>query len=105
MVAFIIWSIVAAIIIGIGIYSLLAKNPVGFYSGIEPPKIKDTKKYNHAVAILWFIYGTLFELLALPFLFANGSVMVAIIVVAGTIVISIALPIVYSLVILRKFKE
>ena len=105
MVAFIIWSIVAAIIIGIGIYSLLAKNPVGFYSGIEPPKIKETQKYNRAVAILWFIYGILFELLALPFLFANGSVIVAIIVVAGTIVISIALPIVYSLVILKKFKE
>ena len=54
---------------------------------------------------LWFIYGTAFELLALPFLFAEGNVLNAIIVVGGTIAISIALPIVYSLVILRKFSE
>jgi hypothetical protein len=105
MVAFIIWSSVAVIIFGIGIYSLLAKKAVGFYSGIEPPKVTDTKKYNRAVAILWFIYGTAFELLALPFLFAEGNVLNAIIVVGGTIAISIALPIVYSLVILRKFRE
>ncbi len=105
MVAFIIWSLVAVSIIGIGIYSFVSKKPVGFFSGIEPPKIKDTKKYNHVVAILWFVYGLLFELLALPFLFAKGSVLIAIVVVAGTIVISIALPIVYSLVILKKFEE
>ena len=43
MVAFIIWSSVALIIFGIGIYSLLAKKAVGFYSGIEPPKVTDTK--------------------------------------------------------------
>lgn len=105
MVAFIIWSLVALVIIGIGIYSFVSKKPVGFFSGIEPPKINDTKKYNHSVALLWFIYGILFELLALPFLFVKGNLLISMCVVAGTIVISIALPIVYSLVILRKFSE
>ena len=105
MIAFIIWSIVALVIIGIGIYSFVSKKPVGFFSGIEPPKVKDTKKYNRAVALLWFIYGTAFELLALPFLFAGGSALIAITVIGGTIALSIALPIVYSLVILKKYQE
>ena len=105
MFAFIICSVVALILIGIGVYSLVAKKPVSFYSGIEAPKVTDTKKYNRAVAVLWFVYGILLELFATPFLFMKNNLVVIFITLGGTIAVSIALPIIYSLVIVKKYEE
>ena len=59
---FIIWSVVALVLAGIGIWDWNSKTAVGFYSGIKPPEVKDVKKYNHAVAKLWFIYALIFEI-------------------------------------------
>ncbi len=93
------------IILGIGIYSFCAKNPVSFFTGTEAPKVNDTKKYNHAVGILWWVYAASFEVLGLPFLLMRERLLSTFIVIGGTMVISIELPIVYTLGILRKFES
>jgi hypothetical protein len=83
----------------------LAKKPVSFFTGTEAPKVKDTKKYNHAVGILWFMYAVSFEVLSLPFLLMEERLLSSFIVIGGTILISIALPIVYTLGIMRKYED
>lgn len=97
-VGFVIWSIVSAIMLGIGIWSYRSENPVGFFTGTKPPEVKDVKKYNHAVGILWFSYAVLLELFGIPFLFLEQNSAGFIPVFLGTIVISIGLMVGYVII-------
>ena len=58
---------------GIGVWALKSKKAVGFFAGVKPPEVSDVRKYNRAVAVLWFAYAALFELLGLPFLFLKQN--------------------------------
>ena len=42
IMGFVIWSIISAIMLGIGIWSYRSENPVGFFTGTQPPEVKDT---------------------------------------------------------------
>lgn len=95
IMGFVIWSIVFAIMLGIGIWSYRSEKPVGFFTGAKPPEVKDAKKYNHAVGILWFAYAVLLELFGIPFLFLEQNSAGFIPVYLGTIVISIGLMVGY----------
>ncbi len=51
---------VALVFIGIGIYQVKSKEPVGFYSGETPPaasELTDVKAWNVAHGRMWIIYG------------------------------------------------
>ena len=98
------WSSVTILIIGIGIWSWKSKKPAGFYAGVEPPKVKNVRKYNHAVAFMWFAYAILFELLGLPFLFQKQNSPMFILTILGVVAITIALAIVYNR-ILAKYRD
>ena len=41
IMGFVIWSIISAIMLGIGIWSYRSENPVGFFTGTQPPEVKD----------------------------------------------------------------
>ena len=101
---FITWSSVTILIIGIGVWSWKLKKPAGFYAGIEPPKVKDVRKYNHAIAIMWFVYAILFEFLGFPFLFQKQNSSKFILTILGCVAITIALLIVYNR-ILAKYRD
>ncbi|MBO7631853.1 MAG: hypothetical protein J6S78_05945, partial [Lachnospiraceae bacterium] len=58
---FIFWTVLALGLMGIGIYAWKADNPVGFFAGVEAQKVKDTKRYHHEVAVLWFVYAAVIE--------------------------------------------
>lgn len=73
IVGFLIWSAVSAAILGIGIRAWRSDGAVSFYAGAEPPRVGDVRKYNRAVAALWFAYAALLELLGLPFLFLEQN--------------------------------
>ena len=73
IIGFIIWSIVALLFIAIGITCFKAKEPVGFFTGVKPPKVTDVTKYNHAVAKLWFVSAIVYEILGIPFLFLEQN--------------------------------
>ena len=45
ILGFVIWSLMGLMIAGLGIHSLRSENAVGFFAGVEPPKVKDVKKY------------------------------------------------------------
>lgn len=48
--AFVIDSIVAVIFLAIGVSAWKSKEAMGFFTFVDPPKVKDTRQYNHAVA-------------------------------------------------------
>ena len=73
MIGFIIWSLIALLIAGIGIISWRSKKAVGFFTGAKAPEVKDVKKYNHAVAVLWWVYALLLEALGIPLLFLKQN--------------------------------
>ena len=104
IIGFIIWSIVSLVLLGIGIWTWNSNKPVGFYTGTKPPEVTDARKYNRSVAVLWFAYAGLFELLGLPFLFLKQNAAGFLWVVPGVVMISIALMIVYNR-ILSKYEQ
>ncbi len=101
MIGFIIWTAITVMILVIGILTWRSKQPAGFFTGVTPPKVHDVQKYNHAVAILWFIYAALFELLGIPFLFLKHNAAGFLPVILGVVFITIALPIAYHRILLR----
>lgn len=60
LIAFILWSIIAAVFLAAGIYCRRTRKPVGFYTHAEPPAVKDAAPYNKAVASLWFVSAAVF---------------------------------------------
>lgn len=52
--------IAALILIGIGISQIKSSEPVGFYSGVKPPKeeqLRDMRAWNKKHGIMWSLYG------------------------------------------------
>lgn len=103
MTGFFIWSAVALVLVGIGIWDWNSKTPVGFYSGIKPPKVTDVRRYNHSVAIMWFVYTFVFELLGLPLMLSEENPAGVIFGALGVIFSIIVLAIAYN-VILSKYE-
>ena len=66
IIGLVIISIVAGIMIIIGLFQLSKKdNPVGFYNVIDPPKkeeISDVIQWNKKHGIIWLTYGICIEL-------------------------------------------
>ena len=83
IIAFVIWSVIAAIFVGIGISCLMADKAVGFFTTGKPPIMKDDKRYNRDVAKLWFVFAVIFEVIGIPLLsFEQNSPLVILLVFA-----------------------
>ncbi len=104
IVAFIIWSVIAAGFAAMGIYCLLAKKPVGFWTSEKAPEVSDVKGYNKAMSVMWIVYALVFEALGVPFLFAKQNSPLFIISLLGTVFTSIGLMAVYHF-IAQKYKK
>ena len=103
-VGFVIWSIVFLVLVGIGIWAWKSEKAVSFFTGTKAPEVTDVRKYNRSVAVLWFAYAVLFELLGLPLLFLKQNSVGFLGCILGVPVISIALIVVYNR-ILRKYEK
>ena len=103
-IGFIIWSAVALMILGVGIWTRKSEQPAGFFSGVKPPEVGDVRRYNRAVSVLWFTYAALMELLGIPLLFLKQNSAGFIWSILGVVFITIALPIVYNR-ILSKYQK
>ena len=95
IIGFVIWSIIGIIILGIAISTWKSKDPTGFYTGVKPPEVKDTRRYNHQVAILWLAYAILFELLGIPILFLKQNSVSFVFIIFGVMAITLLLMIGY----------
>lgn len=73
IIAFIIWSIGAAIFLAIGISCRKSREAVGFFTFTKPPVIENVEAYNKAVSNLWFVAALIFEILGVPFLFLKQN--------------------------------
>ena len=104
VVGFIIWSVVAALMLGIGLWAWKAKKPVGFFAGVKPPEVKNVVKYNHAVAKIWFAYAALFGLCGVPLLFLKQNSPYFVLSILGVVFASIGIAVAYHLV-LSKYEK
>ena len=102
--AFIIWSVCAAVFVGLAVYCRRAEKPVGFFTGVQAPEVSDVKGYNRAVSRLWLVYAVLFEALGLPFLVAKQNSPLFIISILGTAFLSIGIMAAYHFV-SEKYKK
>ena len=53
-------ALVSFLMFGIGIRQIKSKDPVGFYSGVEPPKKEELTSvplWNRKHGIMWVVYG------------------------------------------------
>lgn len=104
VVAFFVWCIVGLLMIGMGISAFFAKKPMGFWANAKMFEVTDLKKYNTAVGKLFCGYGILFILLGLPMLAGQNSAWVLLSVI-GVMAESIALMVIYTIVIEPKYKK
>ena len=104
ILGFIIWSIVCIVLVVIGIISWNSKTPAGFYSGVKPPEVTDTVKYNHSVGILWFVYAGVFELCGVPLMFLKQNSAGFVFLILGTVFCTIAFVVAYNF-ILEKYRR
>ena len=104
IMAFVIWTLVALVLAGIGVVALKSKKAVGFFAGVKPPEVKNVKKYNRAVATLWFVYAGIFELFGLTFLFLKQNSAGFLIPVIAVPILSIGLAVAYSLLLTKHQK-
>ena len=95
IIAFVIWSIVAALFLAIGIGIRKSKNAVGFFTGVKPPEVKDIKRYNHAVSKLWIVVAVILEIMGIPFLFIEQNTPVFIFLILGVVALVIGMAFVY----------
>ena len=96
IIAFWIWSAVAAVFAAIGLSCRRTDQPAGFFSNIKPPSVRDLRAYNNAVSALWLISAAVFELLGIPFLFLTQNSPLFLPVILAVVVWFIALMIAYT---------
>lgn len=102
MVGFVIWALVGALIIVIGIKDLFAKKTVGFWANIETMKVSDVKGYNRATGILFMVYGIVFILLGLPLLGGQNTPFILLSII-GVMFETIIIMTIYSICIVKKY--
>ena len=104
LLAFCIWCVVGLLMIGIGISAFFAKKPMGFWANAKMFDVTDLKKYNAAVGKLFCGYGIVFIFLGVPMLAGQNSAWVLLSVI-GVMAESIALMVIYTIVIEPKYKK
>ena len=91
IIGFIVVTMVSLIFLGIGRSSLKSEKAVGFFTFVNPPVVKDIEKYNREVAYLWYGAAILFELLGIPFLFAEQNSPWFIVTIFAVMIITISM--------------
>ncbi|MBR3684601.1 MAG: hypothetical protein IKL78_07000 [Lachnospiraceae bacterium] len=106
MAAFIIWTVMGAMFIIMGIVDIFSKKQkaFGFWANAQTLPIENIKGYNRALGILWIVYGIILILLGLPLLQGDNSPGV-IITILGTMFEAIAAMAVYVVVIEKKYRK
>ena len=100
---FIILCIWGVLYICLAIYIWFSKKAIGFWGNRKMFEVTDIIKYNHAMSKLYVAHGIVFILLGLPLLTGHsGWILLSI---AGVVMETIVLIVVYSLAIRKKYKK
>ena len=111
VIIFVIYLVVAAIMVGIGISQLKSLSPVGFYTGERPPKedeLTDVQVWNKKHGMMWMIYGIIiissyFGGLGLGYL--TGDSILFIIPLCGGTIVPIIVMCWYHHKLIKKYKR
>lgn len=105
-IAFLIWAVVGAAFVVLGIHAFLSKKPAafGFWANAEVFPVKDVRGYNRALGKLFIVFGVLFVLLGLPMLAGQNSPWI-VISILGAAAEAIGAMAVYVTVIEKKYRE
>lgn len=90
-IGFFIWSVLAIVFLGLGIWSWRSEKQVNFWSNTKSPEMKDIKKYNRAIAKIWFTFAIVYEALGLPLLFCEQNSPVFVLTIVGLIFLVIGM--------------
>ncbi|MBQ7934644.1 MAG: hypothetical protein IJ327_07665 [Lachnospiraceae bacterium] len=106
LIGFIVWALVGAAIIALGIYDYHAPStrPFGFWSNVKVFEVTDVRAYNRALGKLFMVYGSVFILLGLPMLAGQNNAWLVLTLV-GVAFASIAAMAVYVTVIEPKYRK
>ena len=109
IIGVVIYLLVAAVMLGIGISQYRSKSPVGFYSGEKPPlesELTDVNAWNKKHGKMWIWYGVIIiisYLMGIPFL-VTDSVWCTL-PMCGGIMIPLPFMLGYHHKLIRKYKK
>jgi len=95
IIAFIMWSIVAVLFLGIGISGRKSKEAVGFFTFVKAPAVTDVNMYNRSVSMLWIIAAVILEIIGMPLLFLEQNSPLFVPVIFCVVALIIGMMIVY----------
>ena len=104
IIGFVIWVLCSLLFVVIGIIAWNKKEPMGFWAQAEPPKVKNVKAYNRAVAKIWFFFAVVMLLLGLPLIFGGQNSPLIVLSILGSMFLAIAICVIYIFV-EKKYKE
>ena len=101
-----IWCVVGCLFLGLGLYAWFSKKAraLGFWANAEMFEVTDVKKYNRAMARLFWAFGVVMIGLGIPLLGGENSAWI-LVSVAGLMGERIGAMVVYCLVIERKYRR
>lgn len=89
-----IWVLTSGLFVGFGAAAWKAEKAVRFWNIAQQIQVWDVKRYNHAVAKMWFVFAGLFLLTGLPLFGGQNSAWIVISILGG-MVWAIGLMVVY----------
>lgn len=105
IIGLVIFSLVALIMIGIGIVQYISKEPVGFYTGQMPPKateLTDVTAWNKKHGSMWIMYGIV--MLAGYFIsYQMGDTILAAIPMCGGVILPLPVMIGYHHILHKRY--
>ncbi len=106
MFEFILYSLIGAMFILLGIRSFFSKKEVafGFWANAKMFPVNHVKAYNKAVGKLWCVYGILFILLGIPLLDKQNTPLI-LVSILGVMMETIAVMVIYVTVIEKKYRK
>lgn len=104
---FVIWVIVGAAFIGLGIFCFFNKKSTafGFWANAKMFEVEDVRGYNRALGKLWCVYGAGFILLGLPLINAGQNSPLILLSTIGVMAETIFIMGIYILKIEKKYRK
>ena len=107
IITLVIYLMVAAMMIGIGISQLRCSSPVGFYSGEKPPKedeLTNVQAWNQKHGMMWLVYGIII-LFSYAAGYIIGDSILCLIPLLGGLIVPIIVMIWYHHKLIRIYKK